>query len=113
LAAGSVNANGAEERYTPGVEVLDCSEEISGGKVLASVGAPNVLFILLYAVSFVLVAWAVVDIARRPTALMSSGRKAVWIVASIVGWIVFGLFGAAIALIYLLGPRRQLNAVRW
>jgi hypothetical protein len=57
--------------------------------VLASVGALNVFYILLYAASFVLVAWAVVDIARRPRALMSSGRKAVWIVASLVGWIVF------------------------
>jgi hypothetical protein len=81
--------------------------------VLAAVGVRNVLFILLYAASFVLVAWAVVDVARRPAALMSSGRKAVWIVASIVGWIVFGLFGAAIALFYLLGPRRRLNAARW
>jgi hypothetical protein len=81
--------------------------------VLAAVGARNVLYILLYAASFVLVAWAVVDVARRPAALMSSGRKTVWIVASIVGWIVFGLFGPAIALIYLLGPRRRLNAARW
>jgi hypothetical protein len=81
--------------------------------VLAAVGTRNVLFVLLYAASFVIVAWAVVDIARRPKAVLSSGRKATWIVASIVGWIVFRLFGAAIAFIYLLGPRRRLNAARW
>jgi hypothetical protein len=43
---------------------------------------------------------------------MPPGRKAVWIVGFVVGWFVFGLIGAAIAVVYLVGPRRRLNAGR-
>jgi hypothetical protein len=72
-------------------------------------GAP---LLVLYVASFVVVLWAVVDVARRPSALMKPGHKAVWIVAFVVGWLVFGLVGAGLAVIYLVGPRRRLNASR-
>jgi hypothetical protein len=68
--------------------------------------------LVLYAASFVAVLWAVVDVARRPTVLMTPRRKAVWIVAFVVGWLVFGLIGSALAAVYLVGPRRRLNAGR-
>ena len=66
--------------------------------------------LVLYAASFALVVWAVVDIARRPTSAMSRSRKAVWIVSSVVGWFFLGLIGATVAIFYLVGTRRRLNA---
>jgi hypothetical protein len=72
----------------------------------------QVPMLALYAASFVVVLWAVVDVARRPSALMKPGHKAVWIVAFLVGWLVFGLIGAGLAVVYLVGPRRRLNASR-
>ena len=74
--------------------------------------AQSVPMLVLYAASFVVVLWAVVDVARRPSVLMTPGRKAVWIVAFVVGWLVFGLIGGALAAVYLVGPRRRLNAGR-
>lgn len=74
--------------------------------------AQGVPMLVLYAASFVVVLWAVIDVARRPSTLMKPGHKAVWIVAFLVGWLVFGLIGAAFAVVYLVGPRRRLNASR-
>lgn len=75
--------------------------------------ANNAPMFLLYAVSAALVIWAVADVARRPSAVMPPARKAVWIITSILGWFLFGLIGAAIAVFYLVGPRRRLNAARY
>jgi hypothetical protein len=69
--------------------------------------------LLLYAVSLVLVGWAVVDVARRPVTQISPGRKAVWIMGSVIGWLFFGIVGAFVAVIYLSGPRRRMNIERW
>ena len=77
-----------------------------------AVAAHSMPGLVLYAASFVLMLWAVFDVARRPSALMPPGRKAIWIVGFVVGWMVFGLIGAAIAVVYLVGPRRRLNAGR-
>lgn len=72
----------------------------------------NLPMLLVYAASFVVVLWAVVDVARRPVTIMPPGRKAIWIVGFVVGWFLFGLIGAAIAIVYLVGPRRRLSAGR-
>lgn len=66
--------------------------------------------LLVYAASFALVVWAVVDVARRPRTAMPPARKAAWIIGSIVGWFFLGLIGAAVAIVYLVGPRRRMNA---
>ena len=68
---------------------------------------------LVYGASLVLVMWAVVDVARRPTNELSPGRKATWIMGSAVGWLFLGIVGAFVAVVYLLGPRRRMNAQRW
>jgi hypothetical protein len=39
-------------------------------------------------------------------------RKAAWAIGAILGWLVFGAIGGVIALLYLSGPRRRLNARR-
>jgi len=66
--------------------------------------------VVLYAASFVVVMWAVVDVARRPPRALPAGRKALWIAGSVIGWLLFGIFGAAVAVVYLVGPRRRMNA---
>jgi hypothetical protein len=72
--------------------------------------SPSLPTILLYAVSLVLVAWTVVDVVRRPAYLLSPGRKVAWIVGSAVGWLLFGIVGAFVAIVYLVVPRRRMNA---
>ncbi len=66
--------------------------------------------LVMYAASLALVVWAVVDIARRPTSVLPRSRKAAWIISSLVGWFFFGFIGAAVAVVYLVGVRRRLNA---
>lgn len=65
---------------------------------------------LVYAASLVLVMWAVVDVMRRPAHALPAKRKAAWIIGSAVGWLLFGIVGAFVAIVYLVGPRRRMNA---
>jgi hypothetical protein len=64
-------------------------------------------------VSLAVVVWAVVDVARRPTASLAGKWKALWIAGMIGGWFIFGIIGAAVAVFYLAGPRKRLNASRY
>ena len=73
----------------------------------------SALLLLLYCLSLVLVIWAVVDVARRPAIELPSQKKALWIIGSLAGWLLFGIVGAVVAGCYLFGPRRRLNASRW
>jgi hypothetical protein len=68
--------------------------------------------LLIYGASLVLVMWAVVDMARRPTHELSPGRKTVWILAAAVGWLLLGIVGAFVAIVYLVGPRKRMDAQR-
>ena len=70
----------------------------------------STLVIILYALSFVLVIWAVVDVARRPRSEMPSQKKTLWIIGSLAGWLLFGVVGAVVAITYLVGPRKRLNS---
>jgi chromate transport protein ChrA len=49
-------------------------------------------------------------VIRRPTYVLSPGRKVAWIVGSVIGWLFFGIVGAFVAIVYLVGPRRRMNA---
>jgi uncharacterized membrane protein YqjE len=71
---------------------------------------PSLPTVLLYAVSLVVVIWTVVDVIRRPIYVLTSGRKVAWIVGSVLGWLLFGIVGAFVAIVYLVGPRRRMNA---
>jgi uncharacterized membrane protein YeiH len=75
--------------------------------------SPSYLTIVVYAASFILVMWTVVDVARRPSSYLPPRRKAAWIIGSVIGLLVFGIVGAAIAIVYLVGPRRRMNAEHW
>ena len=76
----------------------------------AALISPSFPTVLLYAASLVLVMWTVLDVTRRPTYALPAKRKAAWIIGSVVGWLLFGIVGAFVALVYLVGPRRRMNA---
>jgi hypothetical protein len=69
--------------------------------------------IVVYASSLVVVMWAVFDMARRPTSELPAPKKAAWVIGSTAGWLLFGLVGAFVAIVYLVGPRKRMNAQRW
>ena len=72
--------------------------------------SPSFPTLMLYAASLVLVMWTVIDVARRSSDVLPIKRKAIWIIASVVGWLFFGIVGAFVAIVYLVGPRRRMNA---
>jgi len=78
----------------------------------ATVGS-NLATLLIYGGSLIVVMWCVIDVTRRPPDELPRGKKTAWVVASLVGWLFFGIVGAAIAAFYLVGPRRKMNAQRW
>jgi hypothetical protein len=78
----------------------------------AAVGT-NLATLVLYGASLVVVLWCVVDASRRPQDELPRGKKAAWVITSLLGWLLFGIVGAAIAVVYLVGPRRKMNADRW
>jgi hypothetical protein len=73
---------------------------------------PSTPTVLLYAVSLALVLWTVIDVSRRPKGELPLRNKVAWILGSVVGWLLFGIVGAFIAAVYLVGPRRRLNSQR-
>ncbi len=79
---------------------------------MATVGA-NAATFLIYGASLILVMWCVVDVVRRPADELPRGKKAAWVLGSLLGWLLFGIVGAAIAAFYLVGARRKMNAQRW
>jgi hypothetical protein len=78
----------------------------------ALVGA-NVTTFVVYGASLAVVLWCVTDATRRPPDELPRGKKMGWVVGSLVGWLLFGIVGAAIAVVYLVGPRKKMNAGRW
>jgi hypothetical protein len=70
-------------------------------------GSGLLLFINIAALAVVI--WAVVDVARRPAMSLDRKWKALWIVGMIGGWFLFGI----VATVYLVGPRKRLNAGRY
>lgn len=66
--------------------------------------------LFVFVASLFVVGWAVSDVARRPTALVSVAAKVAWIVAMAVGWLFLGVLGVGVAVVYLVGPRRRMNA---
>jgi hypothetical protein len=68
---------------------------------------------LIDVASLALVIWAVIDVARRPSAVVASKWKALWIAGMIGGWFVFGVIGAVVSIVYLAGERKRLNSGRY
>jgi NADH:ubiquinone oxidoreductase subunit 6 (subunit J) len=66
--------------------------------------------VVVYAGSLIVVMWAVFDMARRPASELPSRRKAAWVIGTTASWLLFGLVGAFVAIVYLVGPRRRMDA---
>jgi hypothetical protein len=75
--------------------------------------ATNGVTLLIYGASLILVIWCIVDLTKRPQDKLRRAKTTVWVAASLLGWLLFGIIGAAIAAFYLVGPRRKMNAQRW
>ena len=67
------------------------------------------MLVVIYFAALAVVIWASIDVARRPTLALAPRWKALWIVGMIGVWLLFGAFGALVAVVYLLGPRKRLN----
>jgi hypothetical protein len=80
--------------------------------ITATVATSGVTLVI-YGVSLILVMWCIVDVTRRPQDELPRSKKTLWVAASLVGWLLFGIVGAAVAAFYLVGPRRKMNAQRW
>jgi hypothetical protein len=78
----------------------------------ATVGT-NGVALLVYGVSLLVVIWCIVDVTRRPSEELARAKKTAWVAAALLGWLFFGIVGAAIGAFYLVGPRRKMNAQRW
>jgi hypothetical protein len=63
--------------------------------------------------SLAVVIWGIIDVARRPTMVLATKWKALWIAGMICGWFLFGIIGAIVSAFYLAGPRRRMNAGRY
>jgi hypothetical protein len=70
----------------------------------------NGLLFFINIASLAVVIWGVVDVARRPAVSLDRRSKALWIAGMIGGWFLFGIIGAVVAVFYLAGPRKRLNA---
>lgn len=75
----------------------------------ADIIGPGFVVVLFALLSLALVIWAIVDVAQRPPSALSSGAKTAWIIALIVGTLVFGIVGLIVALVYLVGIRPRLT----
>lgn len=80
-----------------------------------AIGAPELIILLLIiAPLFVLPIWALVDIIQQPDhAWKATGRnQTAWLLGLILTWLFgFGVVGAVVAIVYLTGPRQDLNRV--
>jgi protein-S-isoprenylcysteine O-methyltransferase Ste14 len=67
---------------------------------------------LVYIASLVVVIWAIADIVRQPSYLMSRNRKLGWGLAIGLGWLALGFVGAIVAGVYLAVVRTRRRALR-
>jgi hypothetical protein len=76
-------------------------------------GLDLVLVLLVLIVGLVVPVWAIVDAASRPSGAFSAAgsSKTMWIVLIVVGWLVTGLIGIILALVYLVSIRPRVRAV--
>lgn len=85
---------------------------IDQGRGMA-IGAPELIILLLIiGPVFVLPIWALVDIVQQPDhAWEATGRnQTAWLLGLILTWFFgFGVVGAVVAIVYLTGPRQDLN----
>jgi hypothetical protein len=81
--------------------------------MLSDVFGPDLLLVLfILVVGLMVPVWAIIDAASRPSGAFSAAgsSKAMWLVLIVVGWLVTGLIGIILALVYLVSIRPRIRA---
>jgi hypothetical protein len=76
-------------------------------------GLDFVFVLLVLVVGLVVPVWAIIDAASRPSGAFSAAgsSKTMWIVLIVIGWLVTGLIGVVLAIVYLASIRPRVRAV--
>jgi hypothetical protein len=75
----------------------------------ALVAGPDLVVAILIPVAILAtVIWAIVDVARRPTAVLTRGSKTAWIAGLVISTLLFEIVGVVVALVYLVAIRPRL-----
>ena len=82
--------------------------------MLGAVFGPDIFVaIVILGVGLVIPVWAIVDAASRPSGAFAAAgsSKAMWLVLIVIGWLVTGLIGIILAVVYLASIRPRVRAV--
>ena len=82
--------------------------------MLGDVFGPDlvVVFVVLV-VGLVIPVWAIVDAASRPSGAFAAAgsSKPMWIILMVIGWLVTGVIGVVLAIVYLATIRPRVRAI--
>jgi hypothetical protein len=82
--------------------------------MLGDVFGPDIfVVIVIFLVGLVIPVWAIVDAASRPSGAFAAAgsSKTLWIVVIVIGWLVTGLIGIVLAVVYLASIRPRVRAI--
>lgn len=85
--------------------------------MIGDIFGPDLLIVgllgLVGLIGFVIPIWAVVDAASRPSGAFSAAgsSKAMWISLIVVFWLITGIIGLILAVVYLASIRPRVSAV--
>jgi hypothetical protein len=76
-------------------------------------GADGILIFLIVIVTLAIPMWALVDAVARPTGAFSAvgSSKGVWIAVIALGWLLTGIIGIVLSVVYLASIRPRVRAV--
>jgi uncharacterized integral membrane protein len=75
---------------------------------MAEISGSDGVIPLLYVGSLIFVIWAVADIVNQPAWRMSRGRKLTWLWPCVLGWLLLGVVGGVVSVIYLTTVKTRL-----
>jgi hypothetical protein len=82
--------------------------------VIGEVFGPDLFIVAIIGlVGFVIPIWAIVDAGSRPSAAFSAAgsSKAMWISLIVVFWLITGIVGLILAVVYLASIRPRVRAI--
>jgi hypothetical protein len=82
--------------------------------VIGDVFGPDLLVVAIIGlVGFVIPIWAIVDAASRPSGAFSAAgsSKAMWISLIVVFWLITGIVGLILSVVYLASIRPRVRAI--
>jgi hypothetical protein len=81
--------------------------------MVAEIFGPDIFFVFVAILAFAVTIWAVADAISRPSrAFAAAGsNKAMWITLILVFWLLTGIIGPILAVVYLASIRPRVRAV--